>query len=306
MTINAIFDVERGIPINYACGNRNSDKLLLYDQMSSLYKNDILICDAGYASREMFFKCDENVIDCIVNLPKSWNIVKNIKSKREKDIDVEIKEKKETLKIRLIKYKIKSNKGDRNIYLGTTLVDRKKYPMQFLIDAYKKRWDIETHFRYAKKDLSLADIKSQSLDVCKQDVMMHQFINIINSYIEYLLGDKYEKTAKNGTYKIRLSTSNALDDVINVIEKMLYKSSSELSSIESKRDFNIQLNLHLEDLTYYKPKRKAKRVSKKPQRKWTISGGSSGRPNNTNNDINDKKKKKKKVKIKKKIKKKIK
>ena len=62
------------------------------------------------------------------------------------------------IKLRMLKYKI--NKDD--YYILTTLIDKNKYSIDCLKNLYKKRWNIETDFRYSKYNLSMENITSES------------------------------------------------------------------------------------------------------------------------------------------------
>jgi len=58
---------------------------------------------------------------------------------------------------------------------------------------YKKRWEVETHFRFAKKLFKFDSMNTKNIEYVKQNILITQLIFIIEGYIEYILNKKIEK-----------------------------------------------------------------------------------------------------------------
>ena len=82
--------------------------------------------------------------------------------------------------IRVIKYTI----DDKMYVLGTT---RNDLTVNELKKMYHDRWTIETQFYFAKKSLSLENIKSKSINRIRQDIAIHQLILTICYYLHLLI-----------------------------------------------------------------------------------------------------------------------
>ena len=78
--------------------------------------------------------------------------------------------------IRIVKYKV----GNDTYILGTTHTNLSVGELKKL---YKKRWEIETQFDFAKHTMSLDGIRSKSINRIKQDIAVHQLILTVCYYI---------------------------------------------------------------------------------------------------------------------------
>jgi len=61
---------------------------------------------------------------------------------------------------------------------------------------YKKRWEVETHFRFAKKLFKFDSMNTKNIEYVKQNILITQLMFIIEGYIEYILNKKIEKKNK--------------------------------------------------------------------------------------------------------------
>ena len=78
--LNAIFDVERNIPINYGLCDKNDERSLLKNQFSALKKNDIVVHDGGYYSEHMYNMYIINNVNAIfrINKTKARGVVTSV------------------------------------------------------------------------------------------------------------------------------------------------------------------------------------------------------------------------------------
>ena len=157
-----------------------------------------------------------------------------------------------------------------NYYIVTTLTNQNEYDFEFLKNAYRKRWTVETHIKTTKENLKISSIRSKSINLIKQDVACIHFTSIINCYIEYLLKpNDYEKINTNTCIQIVTT---------HVLKHILYP---EKYANNTSKIINI-LNKIKQDIIPIIPDRKFKYASKKPRNKWGTSGTTSGGPKTKN------------------------
>jgi hypothetical protein len=269
---SVLFDIDKKIIIDYNICSERNEREALYGQFHVFKKGDIVVHDRLYMSYQVLKNYNINNIDAIFRLPISkTNYFKKIKSSKKNDILFDIPYSDNTkITVRLIKYQI-NIKGIRKYYLLTTLTDP-KFTVKFFIDAYKKRWGVETHIRHAKYDMGLANIRSKTLNGVRQEVSCIKFISMLSSYIESLLlphiNSKYR-----GKYKINTGTCIHLT-LKQILKLMFYCKNKDYMKLKIVDIFKIIS----ENIIEIKNDRSYPRRRKKPIGKWSLSGSSSNRP----------------------------
>ena len=146
--------------------------------------------------------------------------------------------------------------NDSVYYIITNKID---FSNEKLNEIYKKRWCIETNFRFAKEKFKFKSMNSKSINIIMQNMYTTQFIFILESYIEFLL-NKYIKN----DYKLNKST------LLNVMEKYLLK--HLLFDKNNKKIINIIndiLNIIIKNIIKKNVIKEAKpRIKKRPGSKW--------------------------------------
>lgn len=120
-----------------------------------------IIADSGFASYEDMADMVANGNDFIIAVPKSWNLVRQLKAthKSEDIISAPLpRNRKRTLTVRV--FTIKDGDG-KTRYIATNLID--PFTLSDLRRLYKTRWAIEIWFRYAKDFLALRRLRSKTL-----------------------------------------------------------------------------------------------------------------------------------------------
>lgn len=67
--LNCLYDSYLKIPINYQMGN-DDERSLLIKQLNNLNKNDILIADRGYYSKNLIDKLNEHIVNYVLRISK--------------------------------------------------------------------------------------------------------------------------------------------------------------------------------------------------------------------------------------------
>lgn len=220
--VGILFDYEKKIPINYGLYDSNNEREILLNQLYYLKKNDIIIADRGYPSKELIEIFIDRQIDVIFRIPKSWNEVSQFLDEdiQEKIIDLRLSRK--VLRVKLISYLVptircsctsennnmeikivdkqgiyecKCLKNRRNLVqsnkifikhvLCTTILDDNK-GIEFFKGSYKERWGAEVHIGDIKKLMSLNDIKTKYLTNIRQDILGINLFCILAGYIQFL------------------------------------------------------------------------------------------------------------------------
>jgi Transposase DDE domain len=87
-----------------------------------------------------------------------------------------------TLRVRELRYRL-PQKGQRTlcVTLATTLLDALRYPKAKIIELYKVRWTVETHFAELKTTLQMRRVKSQTAEGVRKELAVYAVVyNLIH------------------------------------------------------------------------------------------------------------------------------
>ena len=296
MQLNILYDIESQLPIDYRSDKRGSDKKTLENQINSLKKGDILVMDSGYLKFSLVGFLIENGIDIVLNLPTDGDLkcIKKLKKTKWNECmyDLDVGDNK-YVKVRIVKYKLNTEKGDIVKYIMTTL-NKDEYPIEYIKELYHKRWDIEVHIRYDKHILSMNYLNCKTYNNCLINIYIHQLIHIIVFYISNFIGlektlanNDTDKNNNNSTYVKKISKKVVFTNITEFLRLHFYCTSKKDKSCqnEKKRDIII---IFLNNIVVYKLDRNYERVRKRPLPKWTTSGSTTNRPNNKKSTKNQK------------------
>jgi len=114
-----------------------------------------------------------------------------------------------------------------------------KYSINELKDIYKKRWYVETSFKFDKTVLNLNQMNNKNIQLIKQNVYIMQFIYIMNAFINKLL----EKTIKKNYSLNKTQIFNSLHDhIFSLLKKILIKKKYKIKK-KIKNYTKIKLNI---------------------------------------------------------------
>ena len=102
-------------------------------------------------------------------------------------------------------------------YLLTNLIDMS---IDKLKNNYKKRWDIETHFRDLKHKTSIGNITSKTENSLLQELYINNLIYILTSYFKKLFINEI-LLKKNNNNKYKLNNSFIINTFFKDILKIL-------------------------------------------------------------------------------------
>lgn len=98
-------------------------------------------------------------------------------------------------------------------------------------ELYKKRWEVGTHFRFAKDKFKMRTMEAKSLNIILQNILTTQFIFLLEGYLELLMVNELKKNKKfnkssfinlmhNYLIKHLLISKNS-KKILNIINKIL-------------------------------------------------------------------------------------
>lgn len=283
--ISCLYDVNKKIPLNYNFSDNKNERQLLIEQLDYVNKNDVLILDRGYYSKNLVKILNEKGIHYIFRLKENStlnnenNIIPEYEDLENKIIDEkdnknknyimkkEIKINNKKYSINVVKYTINNN----SYYLASDLTGE-----NFTVDKFKElyhdRWSIEVHFRFMKYVTSANNLKSKNKLFILQDLAIIQTIYIITSYIKFLLSEVNKKIKKiNKNYEI--STKDCIDHVLN---KILYQMIFKKSTKKVKLIINKELEIIAKTIYYNVEDRHYEHVRIFPSTKWNKNGNRFG------------------------------
>jgi len=113
----------------------------------------------------------------------------------------------------IIKQKINLiNKVNDSVYYIVT--NKIELSNEKIKELYKKRWGVETHFRFAKEKFKMRTMETKSLNLIKQNIYASQFIFLLEGYFEYLIHNELKNNKK-------INKSSFLDSFHNYLIKHL-------------------------------------------------------------------------------------
>jgi len=211
--INTPYDISNEIPLNYYLSQGKNERAVLCEQLQYLREEDLLVMNRGYFSYDLLQILYKKNIRSLFRMDSDSIFIKKLNGETDKTFKIQLDKDDDLITIRFIRYSI----NNYDYYLLTTCDCLTK---DQLIQIYWYRRGIETHFRYSKYYLSLNEIKSTTLSNVSIDILIHQFIFIISSYIQSI----NQKIIKK---KFKINTSNHLIITINhILDKFFYNSNT--------------------------------------------------------------------------------
>jgi hypothetical protein len=262
--LTLIFDTDKKIPIEYRLTPSTNERTAFYDSLmkipqSSLRKNDLFIFDRGYFSCDLVGKILSLDKDFIFRLPRNLSMVKNlqgddqiisINGKPLRVIKYQIPSKSKTTQvfktikspsmkrkiinegkisktIPAISMKPKAIKKDvkmNDYYLGTSLLDPIKYPIEVLKELYHQRWSVEECYKTIKGTFHDGTFHSILPESIECEMAVQQFLIIMTRLIMSLIDH-----SKNSNINYKISAKKVANDILPLL--MFNKKNSYLKII---------------------------------------------------------------------------
>ena len=178
------------------------------EQLEYIECTDILIFDRGYPSIELLKVLNNNNFNYIMRYKKDDLYVKFLIKNNLNEYYFDSNGKKN----KVIKYII----NEKPYYLLTNLIDMS---IDELKENYRKRWNIESHFRDLKYKTSIGNITSKTENSLLKELYINNLIYILTSYFKKLFIN--EILLKNNNNKYKLNNSFIINTFFKDILKIL-------------------------------------------------------------------------------------
>lgn len=233
------YDIGNNVPIDVKLyGKENNNKEIkcsinYIKQNINIFKNNILVCDRGYYSYNFLNFLIENNIKFIVRAKgnannlingniirgnydssKILNIQNNVRVINYGNImkkDIYITNTKKNIKSHIIEIK-------NNCTLITNLTNNSNYNDNYILDLYKRRWDIEVYFKYLKYNFKFQYTAEKSTAQWKKlyicELILTYIMKFVDRYYFYKYKEDIHRTQYNNSHLIKGITDNLLYKIL--------------------------------------------------------------------------------------------
>lgn len=184
--VSCLYQVKSKIPYDFELTNHLNERACAHNHLRKLNQDDVVLYDRGYLSYALLEDHDRSGIHAVFRLQdvNTFKAIEDFVKSSSRDIIVEICPTQKSaekiradnpgieirpIQLRLIKYKYE----DTEYYIGTTLLDKKRYPKKLFPDLYHSRWGIEELYKISKKMIDVEDFHGRSERKVKQEIYAH-------------------------------------------------------------------------------------------------------------------------------------
>ena len=238
--------------------------------LDALADNDVVVYDRGYFSRALLCAHIARGLHPVFRLQANANAVAAaFVNSDDADRVVEISAGagreggRAKTPLRLVKYEI----AGCAYVLGTTLLDRRMYPVADLSDLYHERWGVEELYKVSKQPIDIEDFHGRSERGVRQELFAHFVLialtRLFSNHGEGLLGGRGEPRGATDGAQMRVNFKNSLLTVARHLEGLFLRHAAMLGETLGHIVGAIVSCRHKT-----RPNRSYPRRSRKPIGKW--------------------------------------
>jgi len=225
-----LYDVENDMIITAVLSKyRASERLQAEELINKLeekgFSNDLILFDRGYPSKDLISFIEKKKIKYLMRVSVSFKSLVNVKGE---DQIVEIKHKKETLKVRVLKFPLDSGVTEiliTNIFEETFIISDFK-------ELYFKRWGIEVKYNELKSRLQIENFTGETPIAIKQDfyatIYLSNMVTLAKMDADIMINEKNK--GKNLKYEYKVNTNILIGKLKNSLVYMLLEDNSRKRS----------------------------------------------------------------------------
>lgn len=216
-----LYDVENDMIIaavlgKYKANERTQAEELINKLEEIGFSNDLILFDRGYPSKDMISFMEQKRLKYLMRVSVSFKSLVNAKGE---DQIVEIKNNKETLKVRVLKFKLDSGVTE---ILITNIFDESFKVMDFK-ELYFKRWGIEVKYNELKNRLQIENFTGETPISINQDfyatLYLANMATLVKMDADVLINEKNKD--KDLTYEYKVNTNILIGKLKNSLVSML-------------------------------------------------------------------------------------
>ena len=274
--VSCLYRLKERLPIDFELVSHGDESALARQHLRRLGADDVVVYDRGYYSYGLLhqhrrrglhaiFRMRQNtgaVIDRFLQSEPTDQVVTLTASRdirrrwRAEDGDVPSEQ-----PLRLVRYRY----ADTTYTLGTTLLDRRRYPIRELSDAYHARWGAEELFKISKQHLRIEQFHARTERGVKQELYAHfVLITLLRQLTNYSEGQLEQQLEAKPNHNIRVNFKHALALFSRHLEELLQQQTQLLRVAITNMVNSIGSCHYRERLGRSYP-----RLSKQPRNKWT-------------------------------------
>lgn len=217
----ALYDVENDMIITAVLSKyRASERLQAEELINKLenigFSNDLILFDRGYPSKDLISFIEKKKIKYLMRVSVSFKSVVNVKGE---DQIVEIVNKKEKLKVRVLKFSLDS--GVTEILI--TNIFEETFKVSDFKELYFKRWGIEVKYNELKNRLQIENFTGEMPIAIKQDffatVYLSNMVTLAKMDADIIIKEKNK--GKDLKYEYKVNTNILIGKLKNSLVYML-------------------------------------------------------------------------------------
>jgi hypothetical protein len=227
---SGLYDVENDMMIAAALNKyRSNERTQAEELINKLedigFSNDLILFDRGYPSKAFISFIEQKKIKYLMRVSVSFKSLVNVKGE---DQIVEIKHKKETLKVRVLKFPLDSDV----IEILITNVFEETFTIPDFKELYFKRWGIEVKYNEIKNRLQIENFTGETPIAIKQDfyatIYLSNMVALAKMDANAIINEKNKD--KDLKYEYKVNTNILIGKLKNSLVSMLLEKSSRKRS----------------------------------------------------------------------------
>jgi hypothetical protein len=216
-----LYDVENDMIITAVLSKyRANERLQAEELINKLedigFSNDLILFDRGYPSKDLISFIEQKKVKYLMRVSVSFKSLVNVEGE---DQIVEIKNKKERFKVRVLKFPLDS--GITEILI--TNVFDETFSVSDFKELYFKRWGIEVKYNELKSRLQIENFTGETPIAIKQDfyatVYLSNMVTLAKMDADIMISEKNK--GKNLKYEYKVNTNILIGKLKNSLVYML-------------------------------------------------------------------------------------
>jgi hypothetical protein len=217
--VSCLFNLLNKTPHAFVFSKNHNELLAAKKLLPSLRKLDVVVYDRAFLSYAMLASHLKNGLHAVFRVKEknTLKIVSEFLARGTSSDELFPLEHKlfGKITVRLVSYVVK---GKRYCLL-TTLIDKKKYPIEKLKDLYHARWGVEEFFKLSKTYLNLENFHSKTVHGIEQEIAAH----FVVLHLAQLLAKIADPTKQ-------INRRHAVNQLVQNIEKLFLASTKALKT----------------------------------------------------------------------------
>ncbi len=265
--LSCLYALRAKVPVDFDLLRHDNERQAARAHLKALSPNDVVVYDRGYFSQALLGEHLARGMHAVFRLQANANaavcaFVRSTDTDRVVDIAPGQAPPggRVALRWRLVKYEVAGSP----YVLGTTLLDRERYPIAELSDLYHERWGIEELYKVSKHTLGIEDFHGQSERGVKQELFAHFVLitltRLLSNHGEDRLGA--DRAARDKT-QVRVNFKNSLLTVARHLEGLFLQHAAGLG-----KTLSLIMDAMVACRHKLRPNRSYPRRSRKPIGKW--------------------------------------